>query len=386
LQKNNESDLREIEPGLRACRPVTCLTPGDRRCVHAYYTMSPLSRDNSKLTYFEFDDLHPDRRSGRPIGGRVMVANADGSGTRPIVRTAGASVCQGAMQQWVGAAHRVGFVDYSKPQWTVVDICSGERWQGTAQAREFAPEGTDLFIQTPENIHLVAQEQGRTLAPGDVACRIIDYRTGEEKARISVADVLAVHPETEEARYQHMAFKQTLFSPDGKLISFNFSNAFYSGQRPKEKRRHEKWIADRDGTNLRWLGPGATHPSWHPTSRYYFAVAPDAEGKRSFMLYPVDGSAPERIGPDWHGAGHPSFQPGEGRLLAVDLRKDKEGCVVLRLHDTVALSYEDILVAESADYSNQSGTHFHPAWSHDGRSIFIASAHSGVGRLYRIDL
>ncbi len=97
------------------------------------------------------------------------------------------------MQQWVGPTHRVGCIDYSAPRsWRVLDLDTGETWQGGGVARKFAPEGADLFLQTPEQMHMDAEDQGMSLAPQDVAARIIVWRTGEEKVRISVADVLAV--------------------------------------------------------------------------------------------------------------------------------------------------------------------------------------------------
>ena len=388
----DETGFQEIEPGLRASRPVVRLTPADRRCVHGYYTMSPLSADGALITYYAFDDPHPNRNSGRPLTGRVIVASADGSDARPIADLDNASVAQGVMQQWVGPGHRVGFVHYGSREkntgqgWTVIDLDTDECWEGEGQAREFAPEGRDLFIQTPEQVHLWAEKEGRILAPEEVAASIIDYTTGEEKVRISVADVLAIHPDASRAQHQHMCFKQTLFGPNGQRIAFNFSNAFYTGHHPEEPRRHEKFVALRDGTEIQYLGDGAGHPCWHPDSEHYFALVPDCEGITRFMLYPLDGTPPRALGLDWLGAGHPSFQPGEGRYLAVDIPVRDRGHVFLRLYDLQEESYEDVLVADYTDYSNDSGTHFHPAWTPDGRSLYIASAHGECAGVYRIDL
>ena len=385
----DETGFKEIEPGLRAAHPVARLTPPDRRCVHGYYTMSPLSPDGRLITYFEFDDPHPDRSAGRPLTGRVIVAEADGTGPRSVAEMGNASVAQGVMQQWVGPGHRVGFVHYGSREkntgqrWTVIDLDTGKRWEGEGQAREFAPEGRDLFIQTPEQIHLWAEQEGRALAPEDVVATIIDYTTGEEKVRISVANVLAIHPEADRVRKQHMCFKQTLFSPNGRRIAFNFSNAFYSRERPEEPRCHEKFVARRDGSGMQYLGGGAGHPCWHPDSEHYFALAPDDAGTTRFMLYPLDGSPPRALGRDWPGAGHPSFQPGEGRYLAVDIPVRERGHVFLRLYDLLEETYEDVLVAEYTDYSNASGTHFHPAWTPDGRSLYISSAHGACAGVYR---
>jgi hypothetical protein len=70
----------------------------------------------------------------------------------------------------------------------------------------------------------------------------------------------------------------------------------------------------------------------------------------------------------------------------VDIPVRDRGHVFLRLYDLQEESYEDVLVADYTDYSNDSGTHFHPAWTPDGRSLYIASAHGECAGVYRIDL
>ncbi|MBS3763577.1 MAG: PD40 domain-containing protein, partial [Planctomycetes bacterium] len=310
----------------------------------------------------------------------------DGSDARTVAECSHASVCQGVMQQWLGPTHRLGW-QVRRPDrgWKVLDLDTEKQWEGDGQVRTFSPDGTKAFLQTPESLHLEAEEQGKTLAPEDVGCKIIDWETEELELRISVADVLEVHPEAEQVKNQHMIFKQTLFSPDGNRISFNFSNAWYARHRDEE-RRHEKLVANRDGTDITYLGSGATHPSWHPTGKYYHAVKHDENGVPRFVLYPVDGSEPQVLGPDWIAGGHPSFQPGDGRYMAVDYPRRHRGDVLLRIFDLQEQTWEDVLLAEYTDYSNKSGTHFHPAWSSDGRSIFISTAHTGIAGLYRLDL
>lgn len=38
------------------------------------------------------------------------------------------------------------------------------------------------------------------------------------------------------------------------------------------------------------------------------------------------------------------------------------------------------------DYSNDTGTHMHPAWGRDGKSLVINSAHVGPSQVYRVDV
>ena len=84
------SELKEIEPGLHARYPVMRLTHSDRRCVHGYQTISPISADGGSLVYFEFRGSRADR-SLESLEGRVVVADADGSSPRTLVETRGSS-------------------------------------------------------------------------------------------------------------------------------------------------------------------------------------------------------------------------------------------------------------------------------------------------------
>jgi Tol biopolymer transport system component len=358
--------------------------------------MSPLSADGKYITYFEFNGKHAHRNKSGTRNGVVKVANADGTSPKSIA-DAMASVAQGAMQQWAGETHRVALIDYSGPAWKVIDIDTEDRWQGAGHMRSLSPDGKYMFFQTPEWIHLDAEKENKILSPEEIKCSVVNYQTGETDVVISLSDVLKVHPDAEEVKKQHMCFKQTLFSPDGKYLSFVLSNAYYQKFRPEEEMRHEILIAERDGSNIRYLGPFFTHPAWHPNSKYFFAVSREDKGQmvhrerqgvNRFVLYPVDGGAPVVLGKekDWQGGGHPGIQPLHYRYLVADMYDRDRGCVTLRLFDLNELTIEDVLIAEYEDYSNESGTHLHPSWSHDGKSVYISSAHSGIAQLYRVDL
>ena len=379
-------DMVEIEPGLHASCPVTRLTHSERRCVHGYYTMCPISADGRKLVYFEFDRAQVDRRP-ETLHGRVVVAAADGSSPETLVELQGGSPSAGAMPQWVGRTLRAAAMcrDVTGRQgWVVVDTETGQRWEGEGGLRSTSPEGTHLFLQTGEMIHLEAEAEGRRLAPEDVAARVVDYETDETDVRISVADVTAAHPEADDVRKQHMILKQTQFSTRGTYLSFVLSNAKYSRAHPEEPGRHELFYARRDGSDIRRVGRFGGHPSWDPKEEYIFAHCPDSSGKQRFMRIPLDGSPSETIGPDWIGGGHPSLRPGDARYMAVDVFQ--KGRVILRIHDMERLTTRDVLVAEYEDTSNDSGTHLHPAWTVDGKSVVINSANSGTAQLYRVDL
>ncbi|MFC1454333.1 hypothetical protein ACFLQL_04040 [Verrucomicrobiota bacterium] len=296
------------------------------------------------------------------------------------------SPAQGAMGQWVGPTRRVAAVSGYDGNWLVIDTETRHQWRGPGRLREVSPDGKYIFCQTGENIHMVAEDDGKSLSEDEVAATIMDYETREIDVRISLADVLSVHPDAKQVRKQHMCFKQTLFSPNGKYISFVLSNAWYVQHRGTEKKRHEIFLARRNGQSIRYLGPFITHPCWHPSGDAYLAVVKDSSNTTRFMLYPADGSEPRTLGTDWLGGGHPSIQPVHYRYLSADFHDRGKGVATLKLFDLEKGTVEDILQAEFKDYTNDSGTHMHPAWSRDGKSLYIASAHLGHGQIYRVDL
>lgn len=379
------SEYREIEPGMRTRVPVTRITHSDKKCVHSYYTMPVESADGQKIVFFEFDRPEVNRNDIATLTGQLTVANADGSNPETVARMKG-SPAQGAMGQWVAATRRVAAVCSFDGYWLVTDTDTGQQWRGSERLREVSPDGKYIFCQTPEDIHMVAEESGKSVSEDEVAATIMNYETREIDVRISLADVLKVHPDAKQVRKQHMCFKQTLFSSNGRYISFVLSNSWYVQHRGTEELRHEIFLANRNGQSIRYLGPFVTHPCWHPSGDYFLAVAKDSSNTSRFMLYPADGSEPRALGTDWLGDGHPSIQPVHHRYLSADFYDYGKSVATLKLFDLEKGTVEDILQAEFRDYTNESGTHLHPAWSRDGTSLYIASAHLGHAQIYRVDL
>ena len=382
------SELKEIEPGLHARYPVMRLTHSDRRCVHGYQTISPISADGGSLVYFEFRGSRADR-SLESLEGRVVVADADGSSPRTLVEMRGSSPSSGPMQQWVGKSHRVAASsreDDMGQRWHVFDVETGTEWKGEGNVCHASPDGIHLFLATGEDIHLLAHKVGKSLAPEEVVARVVDYETGSTDVQFSIADVLECLPEPDRFRDLHLIIKQTWFSPDGDHLLFAVNNRWSRRLWTDEAFFKDLFVVDRDGSNMRWLGPYGGHPIWHPSGEYVFAVGADPARPGRYTLYPIDGSTPEVLSPDWVGHGHPSIQTREGRYLVTDVYDSENGRVALRLYDLEEMSYDDVLVAEYEDFSNDSGTHLHPAWTPDGKSIILNSAHTGVAQLYRVDL
>lgn len=377
----------EFEPGLKTRVPVTRLSRFETKCVHGYYTMPVESADGRRIIYFKFDRKNVHRRDPETLSGELMVADADGSNPKPLTRTKG-SPAQGATQQWAGTTNRAGMVSGFDERWAIIDVDDGRTWGGDEQMRDISPDGESIFCQTREDVHMRAEDEGTSLAEDDVAAVIMNYQTREISTRISLADVFAVHPEATTARRQHMCFKQTLFSPDGQHLSFVFSNAWYARHRGTEPRRHELFIADRGGTNLRWLGPFTTHPSWHPDSKHLFAITLDDDDVNRFMLYPVDGSDPFPLDVAPPAAGHPVIQPLHHRYLIADMYDEENDAISLKIFDLKRPgdAGETLMVAKYEDHSNDSGTHLHPSWTRDGRSLHFDSAHLGHSQVYRLDL
>ncbi len=384
--------MRQIESGLRATRPVARLTESDRRCVHSYNTMPPLSNDGRRLLYFRYNGPDADR-SIETLRGHVMVAESDGANPREVFACTAGSPSSGCMQQWVGDTHLAAFThrpDYGahNTRWVVIDTDTGDFEECPGHLRSVSADGEHALLQTGERIHAEAEDRGEMLAPCDVAMREVTLRGDDEVNRVTVADVIAEHPDGDLLTDEHLCIKQPQFSPDGEHISFVISNSFYLRMkgRPRSERRHELILADRDGSNLRPQGAFGSHPSWLPDSSGVVTVMGDTEGIARLWLFPVDGSGRRLFDEDLVAAGHPSVQPGEMRYIAIDYYDRDRGVASLGLYDTHDSSTEIVVEGEYEDFSNEGGTHLHPAWSPDGSAVFFNSANSGPAQLYRADV
>jgi len=380
--------MTEIEPGLRASLPVTRLSHSENRCLIAYYLQSPLSADGSRLLHFEFDCPHVDSRELEPMRGRIVISEPDGSCPQMLGEIRVPSPSSGAQAQWCGGLHRIAYFlndDEGSTGWRIDDLGSGHRWEGEGRMRHISADGRRLSIQDPNPYG--RNEDRRAPAHEDAAAIFSDYEAEEELFRVTVADMLRVHPSREEMEPLHLGIKKPLFSPDGEHLSFVLSNNPYrQASGADEPRRHELYLADADGSDLRYLCPFVTHPSWHPTGEYFCALVHDPEGLLAFGLYPVDGSGPIYWRHPALRSGHPSIQPVHCGYLINDQYDREREVAQLWLYSLEDWSERLILEAEYSDYSNHSGTHLHPAWSPDGRSVFFNSAHPGHAQVYRIDV
>lgn len=378
--------LDPVEPGLRAAVPVTRLTHSPNRCIIAYYLETPISLDGQQLLYFEFDQPQVDRRKPELMRGWVTLANADGSEPRRFEKITVPSPSSGAQQQWCGSLPRIAHFLGDDPtciRWQVIDLESGQRWQGDGPMRHIAPDGRTMVFQMQNPVHF---PEAKTHA--GVGATFYDYEADRELFRVTVADMLPLLPGGESLGDLHWGVKKPLPSPDGKHTAYVLSNRPYLSKHPgTEPIHHHIYMSEADGSKLRYVTPFVTHPSWHPDSTHYCALCnqPDT-GELAFGLFPVDGSEPTYWSHPSLRSGHPSIQPVHKQYVVNDQFDHSRGVAQLWLYRIADWQPQLLLEAEYTDYSNDSGTHLHPSWSPDGKSIYINSAHPGPAQIYRVDL
>ena len=190
--------LMEVEPGLRACLRVSRLTHSPAPLYSRVFTCSRrFPADGQKLLYFEFDSAQVDRRRPDPMRGQIVVADPDGSNPEKLEMIDVPSPSSGAQAQWCGTAtYRIAHFlndEQGRTRWQIVDLDSGERWGGSGSMRHISADGLLLSIQSP-NPYTEAEKRGEQLSPEDVAAVFLDYEADRTLFRISVADMLRVHP------------------------------------------------------------------------------------------------------------------------------------------------------------------------------------------------
>nr|WP_159618266.1 GDSL-type esterase/lipase family protein [Ruania rhizosphaerae] len=377
------SDATESDTGgsTRRVDPITGstirqLTHGRAHSVHGYYDLPPWSRADGRIAF---------SRHRGSSDGEICVMGPDGSDLTVVARSAAMTANDGAMPQWSADGARLYFrdVDERGPLVSTVDMATGALESTPGDLRMMRP-GHDELVYFTDRARRDDESVRRSKTTSGVVIR--SFTDAGERTVATVQDALDLHPRRAEIADWHLYIKHTKWSRDGQRLMFVFTNEkFYDTKFAELPRVKDLYSVNADGSDLRRLGEFGNHPSWHPDGRRLLANAAfgDRPGYSLVLIDTLTGDrelAADAIG----GHGHPSFSP-DGRWIVVDHVINSEGIATLNLIDTTDHSIRQLVEVAVTDHSHR-GTHLHPVWSHDSRSVLFASDASGYSQLCVVDI
>lgn len=339
---------------------VMQISGSDMESKHSYFDLCPESPDGTKVSFFQFD-------KGAPGDGRIVICRPDGSGCINVPFTCRAGSHTAAEQQWMNNDEVVfQFSEDDKTYCGVYSISEGTLRKVPGGIRMFSDiSGLGLFVDKKPG--------GSAL---EHAVCSIDLSSNQTRRLFTVKDLAAINPLADKIpNLEDVYLKHTKWSSDGKQFFTVFTN------RP-DNRVKSLFVANADGSNLRYLCEFGHHPMWSSDSSYIYAFRKLPEkGYNDLIAYPVDGSEPYIMLKHARGV-HSSISP-DNRYLVTDVHNwGKEGQGAILLYDLSAQDYEVLASFPLPDKSHETGTHPHPVWSRNGKRVYFNAMHEGQARLF----
>ena len=372
-----------------------------RWCVHSYYTLCPYAPDGSGRLLLAGADL--DRSVGE-----VLILDQEGTvidrfGEKPLHT---AFFHTGRWQTWSPDARYVYYQSGSLtlPMITRRELATGKEITLKGDMEGAPPDGEPLLSGLMGMLYAAGYGTGRY----QPAAATVPFQRREAHGlfetmfdppqrhlRLSVADVLARHPQRDALWKADRAVKDRLgsdddgltlmiycvrWSPDGQRFLFYFGNHNVVKDRG-EPRLAYVFTADRAledihlAVDLSFGRPGV-HWSWHPDGRHLIGYGPDPDhpGKLCLAQVAYDGSDYKRLSRHASG-GHPSVSPLDHNLVVTDDTHDNPGEVIFI--DTRRDSYVQVYRlsrvhgGEEPPGRNPYRVCHHPVFDREGRKVLV---------------
>lgn len=354
---------------------LTRISPPGVEAIHFYYDVTPESPDGSKVVYFEF---------GEQVftNGHVMVTDREGREHRRMASVTGTDTHSAARAQWVDN-DTVACCDGDPRalRTVLISLHDGSR-------REMP--GALRMVHPTRPVGLTCLHDFAPIAhPYDDCVHLMHLSTGAIEPLFTLGDAMKLHPYgTQFPGSDELTFMHTKWSGDGSRFFVMASNGHRIKDRPECKVVHAVFVADANGSNLRYVTEEYHHPMWGADTR---------TGKPLICYF-------QRR--DDRGQDLMAFDPDDGgRLMLVERMLGKHACMTRggdrvvvdvtnwpeKFHGVVATYRPDdiepnILVRLRQDDFSQRGCHLHPTWSRDERSVYFNTSEPGHRSLWRVDI
>jgi hypothetical protein len=343
----------------------------DEHSIHAYYIASPESPDGRHVLYFA--STAADGQSGE-----IRIVDRSSGAVRTLAAgVATEDAHRAACQQWVSGDRRVAFHNVlPSGEWVVecVDVATGDR-RVLARNRQLG------FGSPASDVVPLYGPHWDAAASRDL--ELLDVATGEVRPTpVTAAAVRAAYPGPVAARFgdRPISVFFPCLSPDGSRVFFKLATPAGGDPRSKQASDRECLLAYDLAAGRFLLFQGTWgHPAWHPNSRDVLNVGG--------VLTHTDTGRTERLpnSPALPGS-HPSFGPG-GRLFASDAVATPWGKPTSwwasGVGDPATGDFAVVHLAENGRGAKSwRPSHPHPAFSPDGRRLYLNVSADGRTRLF----
>lgn len=353
--------------------------------THHYYFVSPWSPDETKITFFRFDEEVQELTAQGRFPGALWVMDANGSNQRKLVDNLPGHYHVGVNQLWGPDGKYIYFLDLSSGKGVMsrVPAAGGpvEAMNTPVPCTRLSPNGKQFSCGQ-------GHEQG-----------VYDIAQKKYIPLVTLERALALTPNRELTVHNPSMLQNTRFSPNGdRVMIVHRTKEFFPSL-------VEIFVYDFQTEQLQWLAHDLHHPTWRPDGKAI--LFPRRDPRTNFQsLIEVDTTTGiERVafGADHVPAGHPSYHPTKQNLVLTDVYGGPlgNGLAIIDLEKKTVKTLVDAPMGATPEQPADDRFPFRnwgiwfparkflneprPVWSEDGSKVFYTSEESGRLNLYIID-
>lgn len=342
-------------------RRIVRLTHSPYNDKHPYYDISAWSPDGSMIV---FSSALPGERDAT-----VYVMDADGTNIRAVGTGDSFSSHTGAFPMWAPDSRSVYFH-------THVLNAEGERvsgmkrvWIGSDRVEEIPIAARQVSLATGDLLWMEnstaegAPVRGLYAAEADGSNPRMLFETAALEALSPTRD--------RHDRCAKLGLTNCKWSPDGTKVMVVLVGYDERGSQLVK----EIYIANADGSDLHFVMTFRHHHIWHPNSQQVIGNCDDG-----LYIVNADGTGRRKISD--LAQGHPSFSP-DGSMIVTDSFGQGFADMVVLIDPETGEVEPLASVPTVHGRSHEVGTHPHPCWAPDGKSVIYDSDQEGHCQVYQ---